>query len=141
MGLFEHFPYTNFQDLNLNTLLDKMRNLLAAMKELQDLVGGYEVRIRTLEAFMRRMETGDFDKAFLDSLYEWLTKNVPDILSSVIKQVWFGLTDTGYFCAYIPDSWQDIIFKTTGYDIELALQPEYGHLVLMTNVTPAVIGG
>ena len=34
MGLFEHFPYTNFQDLNLNTLLEKMKNLLAAMKEL-----------------------------------------------------------------------------------------------------------
>lgn len=141
MGLFEHFPYTNFQDLNLNSLLTKMKEVLAAMQELQTYVGGYEDRIKELEAYIYNMDHGNFSPAFLSSLYKWLEKNMPQLISAMIKQVWFGLTDTGYFCAYIPDSWHDIIFKTTGYDIQLALQPEYGHLVLMTNVTPAVIGG
>ena len=44
--------------------------------------------------------------------------------------VFFGLTDSGYFVAYIPENWKSIQFNTTGVDIELAIQPEYGHLVL-----------
>ena len=44
--------------------------------------------------------------------------------------VFFGLTDSGYFVAYIPDGWDEIIFNTTGLDIQLDLEPEYGHLVL-----------
>ena len=139
MGLFEHFPYTNFQDLNLNTLLEKMKQLLAAMNELQTYVGGYEARIRELEDYINKMDRGEFSPAFLNSLYKWLEKNMPVLISAMIKQVWFGLTDTGYFCAYIPDSWKEIGFATTGYDIELTLQPEYGHLVLLANTDPEVI--
>lgn len=58
--------------------------------------------------------------------YEFLKQ----ILDKAIKNVWFGLTDTGYFVAYIPESWDDIKFSTTGYDINLVCHPEYGHLVL-----------
>lgn len=130
MALFEHFPYTNFQDLNLDTLLEHMRKLLAEMKDLNDLVGGYEDRITALENFKNRMESGDFTEAFLNSLHSWLTANMPEILADLIKMVWFGLTDDGYFIAYIPESWDDIVFNTTEYDISLDLQPEYGHLVL-----------
>lgn len=130
MALFEHFPYTNFQDLNLDTLLTKMRELLAAMKSLQDLIGGYEDRIEALETYINNMDQGNFSEAFLNSLYTWLNDNVPEILANAIKMVWFGLTDTGYFVAYIPESWNDIQFNTTGWDYETPLQPEYGHLVL-----------
>ena len=128
--LFEHFPYTNFQDLNLDVLLQKMKDLLAAMYELQSFVGGYDKRIRDLELFIAGLETGKFPQSFLNALYTWLSENVPEILSMAIKNVWFGLTDSGYFVAYIPDSWNEIKFNTTGLDIEIDLQPEYGHLVL-----------
>ena len=47
--------------------------------------------------------------------------------------VYFGLTDSGYFCAYIPRSWQNLKFGTTGLDINVPLQPEYGHLVISYN--------
>lgn len=130
MALFEHFPYTNFQDLNLDELLRHMRELLTKMKELENLVGGYNDRISALETFMQQMESGDFPPAFLDSLYEWLSVHVPEILADAIKMVWFGLTEDGYFVAYIPNSWDDIQFNTTEYDISIPLQPEYGHLVL-----------
>ena len=36
----------------------------------------------------------------------------------------------GYFVAYIPETWDDITFGTTGLDIEVPCEPEYGHLVL-----------
>lgn len=61
--------------------------------------------------------------------------NAEAILTEIIEKyiatmVMFGITDDGYFVAYIPDSWSQIQFATTGLDITVPLQPEYGHLVL-----------
>lgn len=52
------------------------------------------------------------------------------LIAKAIKNVWFGLTDTGYFVAFIPESWQSILFATTGYDTTVPTELEYGHLVL-----------
>lgn len=134
MALFEHFPYTNFQDLNLDELLRHMRVLLAKMKDLENTVGGFDGRIKQLENYINALNSGNFPKALLDSLYGWLDKNVPEILERAVKMVWFGLTQSGYFVAYIPDSWEEIIFNTTGLDINVPLCPEYGHLVLSMKV-------
>lgn len=130
MALFEHFPYTNFQDLNLDTLLLKMKETLETLKTMETYVAGFDNRIKTLEYYIARMESGNFSKAFLDSLYKWLAANVPEILSVAVKQVWFGLTTDGHFVAYIPESWKDVKFFTTEYDIYTQLETEYGHLVL-----------
>jgi len=132
MALFEHFPYTNFQDLNLNELLRRMRQLLEEMRDLQNYVGGFDDRIKELETYVDALNSGNFPESFLNSLYSWLDSNVPDIIYRVVKMVWFGLTDSGYFVAYIPEAWQDIQFNTTEYDIFTDLQPEYGHLTLST---------
>ena len=49
-----------------------------------------------------------------------------DLISAGIKQVYFGLTSDGYFCAYVPDSWSDITFDTGAtYGTET-----YGRLIL-----------
>lgn len=132
MALFEHFPYTNFQDLNLDKLLQHMRELLEEMRSLSTLVGGFDDRIKDLENYIDKMEAGDFSDAFLDNLHEWLEINAPKIFYECVKMVWFGLTDSGYFIAYVPESWQDIQFNTSDYDIETELMPEYGHLILST---------
>lgn len=58
---------------------------------------------------------------------EYAEKIIGDYIATM---VFFELTDSGYFMAYIPESWKSIQFNTTGLDIELAIQPEYGHLVL-----------
>ena len=79
---------------------------------------------------MNDLEKGKFPDSFINALYKWMKLNVPEILSEMIKMIWFGLTDSGYFVAYVPESWRDIVFNTTGLDIELAIQPDYGHLVL-----------
>lgn len=58
---------------------------------------------------------------------EYAEKIIADYIATM---VFFGLTDSGYFVAYIPENWKSIQFNTTGLDIELAIQREYGHLVL-----------
>lgn len=53
------------------------------------------------------------------------------IAQYIATMVFFGLTDSGYFVAYIPENWKNINFGTTGLDVDSSIQPEYGHLVLL----------
>lgn len=85
--------------------------------ELKKILDNYGSRIDTLEEEVNKIMSGDYS-----FIYE--------IISKAIKNVFFGLTQSGYFVAYIPDSWDEITFNTTGYDIETDIQKDYGHLVL-----------
>lgn len=74
-------------------------------------------------------------KKDLDTVQEWIDNYDTSFAESIIEEyiatmVFFGLTDDGYFVAYIPESWDSISFETTGYDTNIDLMPEYGHLVL-----------
>ena len=70
---------------------------------------------------------------WIDSFnYEPLLQTVAQMVQKYITAgVYFGLTEAGYFVAYIPKAWDKINFRTTGYDMDIDLQPEYGHLVLL----------
>lgn len=75
-------------------------------------------------------------KREVDQIQEWInnfdTSYAEKVLAEYIAtMVFFGLTQSGYFVAYIPESWSQIDFATTGLDIEIPLQPEFGHLVLL----------
>ena len=72
----------------------------------------------------------------LATVQNWInnfdTKYAEKIIAQYIAtMVFFGLTDSGYFVAYIPENWESINFGTTGLDVNAPIQPEYGHLVLM----------
>ena len=47
----------------------------------------------------------------------------------IATAIFFGLTENGYFVAYIPESWNDIKFGTTGVDTDVS-GAEFGRLVL-----------
>lgn len=57
---------------------------------------------------------------------KWIAEHMEYIYDHTIKQIYFGLTDDGYFCAWIPDSWDDITFDT----IMDFSSPHYGCLTL-----------
>lgn len=77
-------------------------------------------------------------KADMIEVQKWIDnfdKNAEAMFRQMIEEyiatmVFFGLTDDGYFVAYIPENWDDITFNTTGLDIDIPIQPDYGHLVL-----------
>ena len=52
------------------------------------------------------------------------------IRDSIATMIFVEITDAGYIVYNIPNEWKDITFNTTGYDIELDMQKDYGHLVL-----------
>lgn len=60
---------------------------------------------------------------------EWISQNLEWIFDNVVKQIYFGLTLDGHLVAYIPESWDDIMFDT-GYDYD---DETYGRLILRWN--------
>lgn len=75
-------------------------------------------------------KTHGFDKYYKDQVEKWIKENLDFVFNSVVSQVFFGLTQDGYFVAYVPDSWDDIIFDT-GWDYS---KDTYGRLILRWNV-------
>lgn len=59
------------------------------------------------------------------------TKVITDIVNEhIATMIFVGISESGYIVYDMPESWNDIVFNTTGLDIELDMQPDYGHLVL-----------
>lgn len=56
MGLFEHFPYVNFHNLNLDWILTKIKDLLARMTAAEETLEDHEDRITTLESTVEDLD-------------------------------------------------------------------------------------
>lgn len=74
-------------------------------------------------------------KKELDVINQWIENFDTDYLEqiireSLIKMIFVEINDAGYFVYYIPEGWEEITFETTGWDVNLELMPDYGHLVL-----------
>lgn len=66
---------------------------------------------------------------------EWIenldTKYIKEIVNSYIAtMIFIEISDAGYIVYYMPESWKDIEFNTSGLDIDVAGVDEYGHLIL-----------
>lgn len=129
MAFFE-FPHTRTYDSDLGWLILQCKTNLDAIKVLQNWVSNAEDVIGDLQKLLEDVAAGNFPDEIADAIREFIVNNFYDIVGDMTKMVFFGLTDTGYFVAYIPESWDDIEFFTTGWDFNTDLMPEYGHLVL-----------
>lgn len=81
------------------------------------------------ELFQEFVESG-FDDYYKDQVEQWIEQNLEYVFSTLAKQVFFGLNQEGYFVAYIPQSWNDIIFDT-GWNYN---EDTYGRLILRWDV-------
>lgn len=61
----------------------------------------------------------DFDTSYAEEI----------IKKYIATMIFIEISDAGYIIYYIPESWSDIDFKTTGIDIEIE-GTDYGRLVL-----------
>lgn len=129
MGAFDHFPYTNIHELNLDWVLKTCKDVKAEVDRLDEWRAIHEREYEQLKELYDQIIAGDFPESITQAFYDWMQRNAIDLVGSLVKTVFFGLTDDGHFIAYIPDSWSDIIFYTTGLDINIP-GVEYGHLVL-----------
>lgn len=132
MSFFE-FPNTRTYDNDLGWLIKNVKSAVDAVAALEAWKESAEGSIADLQKLLDDIAAGNFPKEISDAIKNWITVNFYDIVGDMAKTVWFGLTDAGYFVAYIPESWDEVTFKTTGLDYTTELQPEYGHLVLQAN--------
>lgn len=128
MAFFE-FPHTRTYDSDLGWLIKNVKSYNDTIEALNAWIETNTPRLEDLEAFKTALESGELPEGVQAGIEAWLSTH-GEVIAAIIKNVWFGLTDAGYFVAYVPESWSDITFKTTGLDIILDLMPEYGHLVL-----------
>lgn len=96
-------------------VVDKLNEMIDSLGELNDTVRSMQAAIAQIQKWI-----DDFDTSYAEQI-------IKDYLATMI---FVEITDAGYIVYNIPQSWHDIEFNTTGLDIELPLQPEYGHLVL-----------
>lgn len=82
--------------------------------------------IEELQESFQKFIDGEYDDYYKDVINKWVQDNLADLISSGVKQVFFGLTDDGYFCAYVPDSWSEISFDTGA----VYGRSDYGRLIL-----------
>lgn len=129
MSFFE-FPHTRTYDSDLGAIIKNMEKLLNCCDEMQEWKENHEKEYQELKDLYDDLMSGNFPPSIQLAFTHWMQENAFDLVGSLVKMVFFGLTDSGYFVAYIPESWDDIIFNTTEYDIIVAAMTEYGHLVL-----------
>lgn len=82
-----------------NTFVEELEELQAALAEVQDIIN-------------------NFDTEFAER-----------VISEYLATMIFIEIPDGHFVYYIPESWSDIQFQTTGYDVMIDGY-SYGHLVL-----------
>ena len=130
MAYFE-FPHTRTYDSDLGWLIRTCKTSSDAIEVLQAWRVSADKTLDEFQKLIDDIERGIFPEEMTNALKTFIVKNFYDIIGDMIHMVFFGLTDSGYFVAYIPESWEDISFMTTGWDYNTDLMPEYGHLVLI----------
>lgn len=73
-------------------------------------------------------------KAEMGIVQKWIDNFDTGYAEEIIKKylatmIFLEISDAGYIIYYIPETWNDIKFETTGLDVEIT-NTEYGRLVL-----------
>lgn len=83
-------------------------------------------RVVALENEVDDIKNGKYVELYLDSIIAWIDANLQQLVSRIVKFVCFGLSDDGYFQAYIPATWGFLDFDTGA----VYGKPDYGHLII-----------
>lgn len=114
------------QEQRILNLFDLLNKLVCYANMLGVHINVTDSDVSNLKAEFEKLKDGKFWDMYEKKLKEWIDESLPDIIGQAAKMIFFGLTDDGYFCAYIPESWKDITFDTGA----VFGQADYGRLVL-----------
>ena len=128
MSFFE-FPHIRTYDTDLGWLIKSVKKLIECCEQMQEWKAEHEEQYQELKKLYDDVMSGNFPPSIIAAFEKWMRENALDLVGELVKMVFFGITDDGYFVAYIPESWDDIIFGTTGLD-DVPAGIEYVHLTL-----------
>ncbi len=131
MSFFE-FPHTRTYDSDLGWLIKHVNSYDETIARLDEWIAENEPKLEDMETLYEALISGNLPEGVQRGIEMWCRANMVDLVGELVKLVFFGINNDGYFVAYIPDSWSDIVFNTTGLDITIP-DIDYGHLVLSFN--------
>lgn len=118
------------QEQRIHAICKMIDKLICYADMLGDTENETQERIAELEKLFKEFIESGFDDYYADQVEQWINDNANLLFTKYAKQVYFGLNEQGYFVAYIPDGWSDIIFDTGAvYGVDT-----YGRLILRWNV-------
>jgi hypothetical protein len=127
MSFFE-FPHTRTYDSDLGWLIKDYKTLDEFKAAVKAWIEQTQPTIDELKKLYTDIMNGNFPDEMKVSLLKWTTEVAEEVIGKAIKIVTFGL-ENGYLVAYIPESWTEITFGTTGLD-DFPAGYDYGHLTL-----------
>lgn len=119
-----NYPNNSTEVRNLDWIIKHFNEFIESINSIDGWIKQHEKEYNDLKKIIDDFNNGEFTDDFINSLKLWINNNITDLISYAIKNVWFGLTDSGYFVAYIPESWNGIEFGT------IQEGDLYGHLTL-----------
>lgn len=128
-GFINEYPYTDFHELNLDWILKIVKANKDNLENLYKIFDEWADSAERITELYQAIVAGNYPKELEDSLIKWVQENAIDLVGDMVNMVFFGLTDTGYFVAYVPSGWEDITFGTSGLD-DFPDGIPYGHLTL-----------
>lgn len=120
------------QEQRIHAICKQLHKLVCYADMLGDKINVNREDIDELQRLFEQFMESGLEDYYAQQIDAWVDEHMPDIIDRSIKMVFFGLTDDGYFCAYIPDTWEEIQFDT-GFNY--SDQNTYGHLILNMYVT------
>ena len=114
------------QEQRIKVICEQLHKLACYTDFIGDKVNSNRTDIDWLMEQIELFKESGFDDYYLEQVEKWIDGHLKFIYDHTIKQIYFGLTDDGYFVAYIPESWDDIQFDT----IMNYSDPNYGALTL-----------
>lgn len=110
----------------INTIIQNQDYFNEQLKEYGLSIEQLKADVNLIKEELEKVKNGDYVSLYIDSIINWIDKNLQELVARIVKYVSFGLTKNGYFVAYIPPTWEFLQFDTI-VDVNSEL---YGHLVL-----------
>lgn len=114
------------QEQRIHAICSQLHKLVCYADMLGDKISINREDIDELQKLFKQFMESGFDDYYADQVEKWINEHLEYIYRYTIKQIYFGLTEDGYWCAWIPESWEDITFDT----IMNYSDPNYGSIVL-----------
>lgn len=100
------------QEQRILTICKQLHKLVCYADMLAGKINVDHLHLEELQELFDKFMKSGFDDYYADQVEKWINDHLEFIYDHTIKQIYFGLTENGYFVAYIPDSWDNITFDT-----------------------------
>lgn len=116
-------------------VVDYLNTTMENVNALNENGQAMQKEIEELQKLFEEFKTSGFDDYYAARMEQWIRSNAERIIKSMMLiGVTFGLTSDGYFCAYIPETWSDIVFDMGA----VYGRSDYGCLILQYEVDDGI---